>query len=534
MRSRCSGKLVSVFLIAAMVLIAGLLFTACGGGGGSDTGGTSTSGGGEGEEASTPSAEVPKELTIAFNQQITTLDPDQVIGNADLNALHQIGGGLYEQRGEGEIVPLLAEKATTSPDQLTWTFKLRSDVKFSDGTPVTAADVEATFDRAFADEANINGAVIGPMESVKAKGAHEVVFKVERPYPSLPAVLSESGFIIMPKAGLAEGKAFFNHPISFGPYELVSWQGPNAEFALNKYYVGPEPVVPALHFRTVADPSSRIAQLRSGQLDYSFDIPPSLIPTLANDDEIHTEVVPSYGWYSLSMWNAKPPLNDVNVRKAVSLAIDRDKLAEIVWGGENEPVAGYWPPTMKGYDPSIPTTANDEEAEKLLQGTECASGCKLKLTYSPAITPWAEQAALLIADDLGKIGIDVTLVKDEGTTFVTDLFEGNYQLGLYGLADFIPEPDGLLPYGLSINGGVNSNFTGYHKASTEKLITETLSASGAERERLLKEVNEVFLRDQPFATLVTWAYVSASRVPSDVIKNQPSLQFEIGRKPEGG
>jgi peptide/nickel transport system substrate-binding protein len=480
----------------------------------------------------TEPTKAPASATIAFAQKISTLDPDQPIANSDLNALHQIGGGLYEQRAGGKIVPALAMKSTLSADRRTWTFQLRTDLKFSDGTPVTAADVVASFKRALADKANINGAIIAPISSVSQKGEDQVEIVTKRPYPSLPAVLSEEGFIVFPASGLAQGSKFFNTPISFGPYMIATRAGDTATFKINPYYWGPKPKIATLVFQAIPDASSRLSQLRAGQVDYVFDLPPSMLATLEKASSITTTVVPSYGWYSLSMWNPAPPLNDSRIRKAISLAIDRQKIVDAIWHGKNKPVSSFWPPTMMGYEPGLETpNADPVAAKKLLAGTAFASGGKLTLKYSTAVTPFADQMALMIQQNLAAIGIRVQLANIDGTAFVSDLFSGKYQLGLYGLADFIPQPDGLLPYGLSSTGGVNANFTGYKSADTEKLITATLSSSDQARTAYLQKVNQRFLEDQPFATLATWAYVSASRLPASLISTQPSLLFEIAREP---
>lgn len=91
---------------------------------------------------------------------------------------------------------------------------------------------------------------------------------------------------------------------------------------------------------------------------------------------IHVKVDNSYGWQTLDMWNGSPPLNDPRVRRAISLALNRDQLVRTVLFNKVPPLAGFFPSTLPGYDPSIPTTPNVAQAKRLLAGTACAHGAR--------------------------------------------------------------------------------------------------------------------------------------------------------------
>jgi ABC-type transport system substrate-binding protein len=186
---------------------------------------------------------------------------------------------------------------------------------------------------------------------------------------------------------------------------------------------------------------------------------------------------------------------------------------------------------MHGYDPSISTARDLERAKAMIAKSSCRSGCTLTLTFAPTVLTWSDQAAALIRDNLRDIGINLKLLRTDATTFVTNVGGGKYQLALYGLLDFVNIPDGLLPYGLSATGGVvNANFTGYRSQRTEKLVTAVLTSSGARQKALLRQVNRVFLDDQPFATLATWTWVPAARVPTSLISVEHSGLLDVARE----
>ncbi len=514
-RSPSAGACVA---LAALACAVALPLAGCG----SDGASTTSSGAGSG------SGKAPEQVTVAFNQRVTTLDPDLAVAQADVNVINLIGGRLYDAGASGTPQPSLARSGRASADGLSWTFKLRSGLKFSDGTPLRASDVEATFERALKDKSNVQAALYAPIRSVTSDGATTVTFHLKRPYPDLPEMLAEEFAMVLPASRLGKASSF-RAPISAGPYVLTSWSGDDVQLRRNPNFNGPQPAVDRLRLTTIEDSNTRVSALRTGQIDLAFDLPPSLLPTLKGDKSITAAVTPGYGWYSLNMSDRAAPLDDVRVRRAISLAIDRDRITQTIWQGQNKALSTFWPPPMRGYSAADNHTTPDvAQAKQLLAGTACASGCTLKLEYPPAVVPFGDQLALLIASDLKKIGVSLKLQKTEFNTFNTDLGAGRYQLALYGLYDFVNIPDGLVTYALSTDGGINANFSGFQSPPIQALITRALTTSGSKQTQLLQQIDTSFAQDQPFVTLANWAYVPASRLPKSVIEVQPSGLLRVG------
>ncbi len=141
----------------------------------------------------------PAQVTIAFVAGMSSLDPDLAVDVQEINAEGLIGEGLYEFRYGTASTPEpgLAESASVSANQLTWTFKLRPHLQFSNGAPLTASDVAATLNRDITNKANIWADFTAPMKSASAPNPTTVVLSLRQPYPNIKAILAESGFAIL-------------------------------------------------------------------------------------------------------------------------------------------------------------------------------------------------------------------------------------------------------------------------------------------------------------------------------------------------
>jgi peptide/nickel transport system substrate-binding protein len=466
-------------------------------------------------------------LTVGFPSKVITLDPDQGVDTTSLAAIHLIAGTLYEIRAAGTTVPGLASSGKASADGLTWTFTLRPNLKFSDGSPLTSKDVKATMDRALTDKANIYAGLFAPIKSVAAPTPTKVVFTLNDRYPSLPTILAEPVMMIMPAAGITKGKAFYNAPISAGPYKLVSWGGGvTLKMAVNSSYWGPKPVAKSLTFTTVSDFNTRVAQVRSGQLDLAVDLPPSLLPQLKGS--ITGKGVSVYGYISVIPNNRRAPFNNVGVRKAISKVLDRKKINQNVWGGQNPPIAGFWPSDMTGYDSSIPTAQNIAGAKADLKGTPCEKGCSTTLAYDAAFA-WTDQEALIVQDNLKQIGINARLQKVENATFVDQIYKGKFDMAISALYDYANIPDGMLAYGLTKAGGLFANYSGYSSPAMDAAAEAVVRANVGARKPLLAKIETLFAKDQPYANVSNYVLVIATRRPANVVTLVASGFIEVGR-----
>jgi peptide/nickel transport system substrate-binding protein len=464
-------------------------------------------------------------VTVAFSSKIQTLDPAIAVAFPDQAALHLIGGTLTSY-ASGKLSPGLATSYKTSADGLTWTFTLRKGLHFSNGMPLTSADVKASLDRARADKSNANLAEFLPITNITAPDPTTVTITMNRKYASLPTILGGPPWIIFP-AKLIDTKGFFNHPISDGPYVLTAWGGTdNASFAVDKGFWGPKPSVPTIEFQTNPDPNSALAEVESGQLDLAFGLPPNLISQVRSPAQ--PEVTTMYGEEVMTMRGANPPFNQQALRVAISDALNRDQMSTVIYGGKVKPIKGYWPSSMNGYDASISTAQDLTAAKKAIAGTSCAKGCQVTLDYCSAGYPEQGPEALIIQSNLAQIGIKVKLVNLDPSTYFNIFATYKYQMVLYPLYDFQNVPDGYMGFSLIYDGGQQAAYTGLSIKPIESLAHQIEVTSGSERDKGLLQMNKLFDQYSPFDTLTDEALIWATRLPTSEIHVSSSAFLDVG------
>jgi ABC-type transport system substrate-binding protein len=288
----------------------------------------------------------------------------------------------------------------------------------------------------------------------------------------------------------------------------------------NPYYAGPKPAIQKLVFTYVPDFNTRLAEVQSGQIDLALDIPPRSLQAVT--PPLVASLTPHFGFISLDTNNTVPPLNQVGVRKAISEAVNRQEIDGTVWNGKVTPIAGFWPSTMSGYDPNLPTTPNLALARADLQGTSCAHGCTIRFLYSAA-SPWSPPTAAIVAQNLKAIGINVQLEQTDDATFNQDLGNLKYQLGTSFLYDYNNVPDGMLTYAMTSNGGLNANFSGFKPPpDVQGAVNTAITRGGSARADALSNINSLFMKYQPFVTLSTYALGNVARYAPRIVSVGPA------------
>ncbi len=480
-----------------------------------------------GAEATSKEEHAYTPVTVAYSSKVDTLNPHISVSYAGTSALHLIGGNLFELRGNG-VVPGLAQSSKVSRNGLVWTLTLRRGLRFSDGSPLTSRDVAATFRHFLQDKANAYVALLDPVRSFATPNARTIVIKMRHPYGSFATVLASQQMTIFPAAKLSS-KKFFNAPISAGPYKLKSWGGTDtAVFVPNTLYWGPRPLVPQITFKTVADSSSALAQVASGQLSLAVGLPPNLISQIRSP--AIAQLTPIYGKEVLTMRGTAAPLNNVNVRRAISKALDRVKISQVVWGGKIKPLAGYWPSTMPAYDPKISTARDLEGAKKLLAGTPCANGCNLSLKYSSAAFPEQGPEALVIKSNLADVGVTVNLTDMDPGSYYNVFGTYDFQLVLYPATTLAKLPEHLTQNELLYDGGQQAAYTGLRVPPIEAAVRQMSISSGPKSLAAAKRINGLFVQYTPFASLTDAALVWATRVPTNQIRVANTTFLDVARQ----
>ena len=262
---------------------------------------------------------------------LTHFDPALPGETSEGSTIKLISGQLLRFDQYGVPQPDLAESMDVSDDGLVYTFTLRENLMYSDGTPVTVEDIVFTWER-IKDAPPTDQGPIANVVSVEATDDRTVVWTLSLPEPSLPFWFGRTGFSVHPQAQVeADPDGYFRNPVSAGPYYVASGEpgDPVVTLMENPYYqLGPM-AVQELELHWVPDPTSRSLLLATGQLDYVYELPPQARATFPPD--VETFVVALGGVFHLSINQQLPDdhcLSNRDVREAISLALDRSEINE--------------------------------------------------------------------------------------------------------------------------------------------------------------------------------------------------------------
>lgn len=462
--------------------------------------------------APSASSEPPKVFTVGTSASISTLDPNKAVDQAQLQILNLIGGTLTVfNQDYSDVTPGLATSWKVSDDGLTYTFEIASGLKFSDGSDLTAKDVAATLDWVINDKSSWNAGMVAHWKSAKQTGPSQVVLTLKTRQPSALSLLADPEIGTIMPAGKLGNEKFYVKPISAGPYMLKSFDptNGNAALVLNPNWTGAKPAVPEIDFRYIQDSNTRGVQLKGGAIDLAENIPANTLTQFSGD--VAGQVTAAFGGNFLIPNDKNGILTDSRIRRAVSMAIDRQQISDVIWASQAKPLYQFWPNTSKLSHPVLAEGVDVDGAKQLLVGTKCENGCELKFAFMAGQQSTEDLAALLTAD-LAKIGITFTPVHVEGGEMGTMQSDFSFTFISSGLYDYVDRADILLAQGLQSDGGTNALFSGYSSPQMDALIAKAISATGEERISLMQQINELFAQDMPLIPLVDWAFVNAKNV----------------------
>lgn len=435
-------------LILAAAAAASLLLSGCGGstsGDGSDAQ-TEQAGNAEGTESagSTSSGtDTSGFLVVPLVADIQTADVHKTTKDYEipLNIYDRLVDIEVKEDGSSEIVPSLAESWEISGDALTYTFHLRQGVKFHNGEELTADDVEYSFTRQLSVEgavntdflAQIKGAsqllegMADQLEGFETVDDYTFTITLSEPYAGFLACLSTPGCSIYNReATEAAGDQFGLDPsvtVGTGPFRLTDWTI-NDQLVLTRYedyWKGPSEL-PGVVIRIVPDTETQRMMFESGELDVvDLDYLPDAVDdfTTRYPDQIVSG--PRVGTTYFTMNQNIEPFQDVRVRKAVQMAIDRQAILDALYGGRGQVENGIYPHGLYGFNSSLPEITYDpEEAKALLAEAGYANGFEMQIAADSSASDATNQALEIIQAQLGEIGIQAEIQNmDESTWLAT-------------------------------------------------------------------------------------------------------------------
>lgn len=352
--------------------------------------------------------------------------------------------------GTTELIPALVTEWSASDDRLTWTFKLRQGVKFHDGTDFNAEAVRANIARwwnpddplGFRDAGKtfeiwtqLFGGFQGTEESLlqefRVIDDETIAFVLKQPFAAFPAAIAAGYFGISSPTAIEKAGADYGIPsagaIGTGPFKFVEWRsGDRVVLERNlDYWQEGLPKSEQLIFRTVKDSSSRLAELRTGAIDFSENFSPEQLNEIRNDPNLKELRRPSFNVGYLALNPSYEPLSQKAVRQAIAMAINKKALVEAFWAGLAVTDAHFTPPAMKQYQDQSLTDYeyNPAKAKQMLAEAGYPNGFDLELWYSPitgTVFPTPKPIAESWAADLTEIGIRVTLNTKDWAAYLAD------------------------------------------------------------------------------------------------------------------
>lgn len=445
------------------------------------------------------SAENPKyggKLVVGQDIDAVGLDPYKSTAMASWNFYEQIYNTLLEFDNQGNLQPSLAVSWESSDPQ-TYVFHLRKGVKFHDGKDFGAEDVKATFDRMMDPKtASIRAKQFKLVDRVEIVDQYTVRFILKSPYgPFLNFLAAKQYSAIQSKYLIDKGVDFNTVVIGTGPFQLVKYT-PNDKMLLKKnplYWEKGLPYLDEIEIRLIKDAASRVAALRSKSVDYTWLIEPQLVKILMKEKGIQSATTPATANKRLYLNCTKAPLDNVQVRRALSMATDRKSILQVAVLGKGE-LSGPIPPAAGDFALSPEKlsyyTYDPEGAKKLLAKAGYPKGLKLTIKVS-AIHVIDQYIVQMLQRQWEKSGVEVQILQEEWGTILRDWESLNYQI-IHITDIWRPDPDEYVSY---LN---TKSRTGFQDPGIEKLVMDGLTTVDREkRVTIYHEIEKKLTEDAP-------------------------------------
>ncbi|OZI39309.1 ABC transporter substrate-binding protein [Bordetella genomosp. 1] len=488
-----------------------------------------------------------------------TLDQAHTSINIEEFILKDLFEGLTVYDATGTLVPGAAQGWTISPDATVYTFTLRPQAKWSDGSDLTAADFVFSFRRiedpkTAAGYANLlypikNAEKVNrgelPVEQlgVEALGAKTLRITLERPTPFFLQLLTNQSALPVNEASLKKNGKDFIKPgvmVSNGAFRLVGYV-PNDRLTMARndhYWDATHVKLDKVVFYPTEDQSASVRRFEAGEMDVMFGYPADQYKRLSERYPGQAHVETALATYYYAFDTRQPPFSDVRVRRALSMAIDRDFLAQEIYGGTRVPAYALVPPGIASYGaPTAPTFAalpqleREDRALALMASAGYGPGGKpLEIEVRYNTSRDHERVATAVADMWKRVfGAKVKLVNLDVSSHYAYLQEGGkFNVARAGwIADYADAETFL---GLSVSGNQTFNYGRFSNAAYDALMKRSYDERDpAVRARTLHEAEALLMQEQPMAPLLTitdlWLVSNRVKGWHDNVVNQHLSRF---------
>lgn len=425
-----------------------------------------------------------------------TLDPHLARTAPEFIIIGDLFMGLVTMDEKGNLEPGLAKSYSASEGGLSWTFNLKADHTWSDGKEITSADFLYSFRRVMKPEtASPMASILFPIKNaraiisgdlpanelgVSAPDAFTLVFTLEKPTPYFDKLLISSVAMPVPKHVIEQNEKNWSRPpqaVSNGAFTLTDWTPRvHVEVTKNpKFFEADEVKLEGVRYLPTEDLSTQLKRFRAGELDLGLNFPPSQAEWVRSKLKDAVRIFPIYGtyYYPINLENEK--FEDIRVRQALNMAVDRNIIVERILGSGETPAYSFVPPGFENY-PSLSapdyTSLSMEErlakAKSLLaeSGYDEANPLSFSVRYN--MTEEHQAIAVAVSGMWNAIGIKTELLSTEARTHYRDLSIGEYEVGRHAMFANYPDPHAFL-YALSGDNKVE-NYGNYANAKFDQML----------------------------------------------------------------
>ncbi|MFN2627159.1 MAG: ABC transporter substrate-binding protein [Gaiellaceae bacterium] len=455
-------------------------------------------------------------ITIARIEDSNSFDKTNVFQNESIWLAEQIMEPLYIVANDGKTLkPWLATSYKAAKNGKTYTFKLRQGVKFSNGKPMTAADVKFSIDDARAQKKGW-GYLDAAIKSIDAPNPSTVVIHLKFQWAPFLADIALFANGIVPKNFNGEPRAkFYTHPVGTGPFMWDSRVvGQSVSLKRNPYYWQKgKPYLDGVTWTFVTDENTRELQLRGGQIQVDEFPPFNSIDKLKKTPGVTMSLFPSTRTDYLDMNELYPPLKDRHVRRAISYAIDRQSIVKSVLFTYGKPANSQLPPQVPFYDKHAGGLQYDlAKAKAEMAKSKYPKGFKVQILVG-AGAQVEQTIGQILQQALKQLGIVATFKQEDTSTEFNDINAFKYQLAFSYWTMDIADPDELVTFALDPKGGAFSFYTHYNNPTVTKLSHEAQrEVNVPKRAKLYARIQRLAARDANLGYLYyspyRWAYSS--------------------------
>jgi len=467
------------------------------------------------------SAHAAKDVVVAVASTFTTTDPydaNDTLSQAVAKSFYQ---GLFGFDKDMKMVPVLAESYSASKDGLTYTVKLKSGIRFHDGTPFNAEAVKVTFERVINPDNKLKRYnLYKNIARIDAPDATTVRFTLKEPFsPFINTLAHPSGVIISPAAlGQYGSKGIAQHPVGTGPFRFVEWKATDylKVEKFDGYWRKGYPKVDSITWRPVVDNNTRAAVMLTNEAQFAVPVPPEVVETLSQKPGLEVVAVPSIIQRYLSLNTQQKPFDNPKVREAINYAINKDALVKVAFSGYAIPSEGVLPQGVEYAARLGPWPYDPAKARELLKEAGYPNGFESTL-WSAYNHTTAQKVIQFLQQQLAQVGIKVQVLaleagqRVERVESAQDPATAPVRMYYAGWSSSTGEADwAMRPLLASESFPPKLANTAYYRSEAvdSDIAKALVTTDKAEKARLYTDAQKQIWKDAPWAFLVTERLVS--------------------------